>query len=78
MENRPYFTEIKKYLNYRLKWRWRWRFVAPNGRVMANHHGFNSLHACKENIDTVSRKFPGEVRFTVSKARVTEKTNRKK
>jgi uncharacterized protein YegP (UPF0339 family) len=38
---------------------WRWRFVAPNGRTMADSgEGYSSLSACDEAIATVKAKVP--------------------
>ena len=61
-ENRPYFTNIIRYRDWKLRRRWRWVFKAPNGRILCHAHGFNSLQAARENIKTISKEFPGQIR----------------
>jgi len=39
--------------------KWRWRFVAPNGRIMADSgEGYSSLAACDEAIAVIKREAP--------------------
>jgi uncharacterized protein YegP (UPF0339 family) len=46
-----------RYLDRQSKWRW--RFVAPNGKIMADSgEGYSSLHACDEAIAVLKREVP--------------------
>ena len=41
------------------KGEWRWRYVAPNGRIMADSgEGYSSLDACNQAIAVIKREVP--------------------